>query len=179
VGSIATGPYLAGGQLAWDAGTAVGDVIRDNTRIGRTINDTTTDLAFRASPDVFKEWVSGVPQVDTNSAAWGAKLDADAQAKYRQNVFNKVQAQNAEQERQRQAYAAQQSGQGAEAPAPDSAAVMLNILNDSLAQANRNKAPLVSTPTSAAAAKSCQLDPKTGCHPGHNEQSHPGGCKAC
>lgn len=167
--------------IAFTAGTLVGGYIRDNTAFGKSFNDAANNLYFKMTPDIAKEWASGVKQVDETSPEWSASLDADVQARIRQNAFRKVAAENEEQERERQAYEAQTAGEASSSSDLAATADALAILGDTLSSYNRQRAPmsLGNSSTSSAAARSCPIDPKTGCHFGHNEKTHPGGCKAC
>lgn len=173
-----------GASIAFTGGMMVGGYLRDSPAFGaaiglgnRTIGDAVNDAYFNISPDSLKEWASGTPQVDINSPEFEREQLQKITARKRQAMFNRVQADNAEQQRQIDAAAAASAAANSTAAAaqaqPDSTAAILNIVRDGVMQYQQGLA----TQSKAAAGPVCTIDPKTGCHPGHDEKSHPGGCK--
>ncbi len=170
IGSVVVRAGTAGPGLVWSAGQA-------GWEAGKLIDQ-------HYGNEIFDAWHSRLPPswqgVDEKSPAFQAKLDADTQAAIRRRMFEKVARENAEQQRQLDSHAASQAAalQSAAEPAAasDGIRVLGDILQGSLAAyaQQRQQAGVV-----AASPRVCQLDPRTGCHPGHDEKSHPGGCKKC
>ena len=169
--------------LAFSTGTLIGGYVRDTplkSLDGRTIGSYVDDAYFNLTPDAMKEWASGTPQIDINSLSWQMEQERRIRQRQRQNMFNQVQAENAEQQRELESARAAAASQSSSDPAASSkdsnqtsTNAILNMLRDTVAQTNRQAA--LRKPISAAPA--CNIDPKTGCHAGHDEKSHPGGCK--
>lgn len=176
-GALASG----GASIAFEGGVILGGVARENISInGKLLGDHVDDFYFGIAPDGLKEWVSGTKQVDWDSTQFQQQAAADAARRRRQAAFQRVQDELAQQR------ALQQQAAAAEVPTqnfspsvptgPDPRQAWLDALNQ--VQAAQEQA-LRRTPAAPAARKPCQLDPRTGCHPGHDEKSHPGGCKVC
>lgn len=175
-----------GASLAFTGGTIFGTYLRNSPVVGHsiglkgTIGDEVDNVYFAITPDWVKEQYSGVKQVDLNDPQVWKKMEDDARRRRWQNTFNSVQQENAEQQRQMAAYAtataAENQASAEPAPAgPDASQIFMQALLGSTAP----PAPAKSSPALSSVPKACKLDPATGCHPGHDEKSHPGGCKAC
>lgn len=176
-GALASG----GASIAFEGGVILGGVARESWSInGKLLGDHVDDFYFGIAPDSLKEWVSGTKQVDWDSTQFQQQAAADAARRRRQATFQRVQDELAQQRaQQQQAAAAAGPAQNFSAPEPtrpDSTQAWLDALKQ--AQTAQNQA-LRSTPAPVARKPGCQLDPRTGCHPGHDEKSHPGGCKVC
>jgi hypothetical protein len=159
LGTIGGTAVWTSGVLGWDAGSAI------DKRYGN---------------DIFNTWYPAVrpftDHIDENSPQWKQKLDDDVEQAIRRRRMDKMKRDN-----EQQAQELQMRGPASTpSPEPSAAAALTQGIFDGLSEYQRSRS-VVSTPsaTSGAAARSCRLDPKTGCHPGHDEKSHPGGCKAC
>ncbi len=174
-GALATG----GASIAFEGGVIVGSVLRDNITINnKLLGDHVDDFYFGIAPDALKEAVSGTRQVDLDSAEFQQQMQQDVDRRRRAAAFQRVQTEMAQQREQSAQHAAAQAAtqaaqQLAQAPqtSPDPGLAWLDAMNQSLAAQQRS--------TPALKKANCQLDPRTGCHPGHDEKSHPGGCKIC
>lgn len=174
-----------GAGIAFTGGTMFGGYLRDSPSVGRaiglgdrTIGDVVDDAYFNIAPNKLKEWASGTPQVDINSPDFERDQLQKIRARKRQVMFNQVQSENADQQRQIDAAAAASAAAANSAAAaaqaqPDNTAAILNIVRDSVVQYQQGRG-MQSQP---ATGPVCTIDPRTGCHPGHDEKSHPGGCK--
>ena len=176
-----------GAAIAFEAGSIAGDYMKRNIEInGKTIEDHVTDGYFYVAPDWVKEMVSGVKQVDVDSVDF-QREQYEKSIRLRRMNFERVQRDNEVQQAQLAATQASMMSTPVrdEPPSPSGTQLFLDSLNTSLQQYNNNSArnmtPARSTPaiTPAASPQSstCTIDPKTGCHPGHDEKTHPGGCK--
>jgi hypothetical protein len=168
--------------LSFTGGTLIGTYIRESTGVGKAVDDWWFDRA----PDSLKEWASGgVKQVDFDSPAYQAKMQADIERISRQRAFDRVAAENQQQRLQMEAAnaaaAATNAVANAQAPepsGPNPSTLFLDSLNQTLLQYGQLRTAGKSTQTPPAACTPAKtLDPKTGCHPGHDEGNHPGGCK--
>jgi hypothetical protein len=187
-GASAAGAFGAAG-LAFTGGQIAGTYLRDSPLIGQglglrgTIGDEVDERWFRIAPDALKEWASGTPQVDVDSPEWQARMRADAERRRRQMAFDRVAADNVEQQRQMQASqaAAVPPATPSEEPGAGLAPSIAAALQSMGQLQSQVRAPRTNAAPAAAGHKACTpartLDPKTGCHPGHDEGSHPGGCK--
>jgi len=167
-----------GATIAFEGGVILGGWARDNVEVnGKTLGGHVDDAWFAVTPDVVKERLSGVKQVDIESDAYWQQLEGDVARRRRQIAFDRVQSENAQQQAQlRATEPAPQPQQPGFLAGPSATQLWLDALNQSSAQRQPRTTPVASVP---AAPRICTLDPKTGCHPGHDEKSHPGGCKAC
>ena len=177
--------------IAYTAGSLVGGWARDSEWLGgrvgleRTIGDEVDKRYWTYSPDWVKELASGTPQVDFDSPKFQADMAIDLQRRQRKLAFDRVQRENAEQAQQAARHAAAMAAaappvQGLPPPSGSSSgdAQLLGAFEQSLRQLQMSQRPPMSfaqpvTPP----AQQCNIDPKTGCHVGHDEKSHPGGCK--
>lgn len=182
--ALGTATGVAG--LSYAAGSLFGTWARGNTDLGRSIGRFSDDLAFEYAPDDFKEWASGgTKQVNVNDPAVLQQMSDAAARNRRMRAFESVQRENAEQQRQIDASRVVLSGELSAQPAataapydPTATLTMQALL--SAAQANRPTRQLTTPVDGRASGGSCsKLDPATGCHPGHDEKAHPGGCKKC
>jgi hypothetical protein len=170
----------AGAAVALEGGLIAGSYIRE-MRIGdKTVGGHVDDFYFAMTPDLVKEAVSGVKQIDWESEDYQNELELNIKRTARQRAFERVQRENAQQ----QALLSAGAGQPAEVPAGSGASgfnTLLQTLNQGLELHAQMKSASRSGAPSTAAPQACRpaatLDPKTGCHPGHDEQAHPGGCK--
>jgi len=174
--SAGAGAVMAEGAagLAFGVGWTAGKYVRESTGIGNTIDE----FEFNHTPDFIKEAISGTPQVDTNDD-WQRDQEAQARARIRAAAFESIQHENAVQQRQLDVARAD-AAMVAPTPEPmttaDGTFYGLNaVLNAMQANAARNATAEAAKAGACVPAKT--LDPKTGCHPGHDEKAHPGGCK--
>ena len=173
--SAATAAGAAG--IAFSAGWVGGTYIRNSTGIG----DKVDDWWVNTTPDWAKKQLVEGYDPDRNRAVLSPPVPNQA----RRDMFNRIAAENAEQERQRQAAAAAAAANStpvSSSTSDDGSAAFATFMQGVLQQYQQNqlnRTPVVAGGNSGAAANSCQLDPKTGCHYGHDEKSHPGGCKQC
>lgn len=173
-----------GASVAFEGGVMIGNVIkRYRWEDGTTIEGRLNDWYFEHTPDGVKEALSGTPQVDVDSADFQRRQALEIQRRARQHAFERVRRENEQQQAQIQAASAQDAGSAAQEANPDASTVaLLGALSAGIAQ---YKGKQMSVAAGAAApysssvtkASQCTLDPRTGCHPGHDEKSHPGGCK--
>lgn len=161
--------------LAFNAGWIAGKYLREKTGIGDTIDD----FEFAHTPDYVKEFISGTPQVDIDNADWQRDQEAKARAWIRANAFAAVQQQNVEQQREIEAAQANAAVvSSSPEPVDDGTIAGINALLGTIqaAAAARPAASAEST-RGGACTPAKTIDPKTGCHPGHDEKAHPGGCR--
>ena len=107
-----------------------------------------------------------------------ARAAAEQRRAARERELSRVAAQNATEAQARldaqNAYRATLSTP-AEPTQPSQTQLLLESFRQGLAQ--QRQSMLRAEPAERTAPKVCAVDPKTGCHPGHDEGSHPGGCK--
>ena len=160
--------------LAFNVGWITGKYLRETTGIGDTIDD----LEFAATPDRVKEWISGTPQVDIDDVDWQRDQEAKARDRIRANAFAAIQQQNAEQQRQLDAARADAAAvSSAPMPADDGTALEISTLLGTIQAAAAARSASAESNRGGACTPAKTIDPKTGCHPGHDEKAHPGGCK--
>jgi hypothetical protein len=209
INRLLTAPAVAAGAssmtafgvagLSYTGGSVIGTYVRESPDIGqwlgfkRTIGDAVDDKWFAVSPDWVKEASTGTKQIDFDSKEFQDKMQADIERQRRQMSFARVSAENAEQQRQLDAFNAanpplvgsMESGFHVQEPAPSETQIMLDSLNQSMQQYAQQRNQQINQQRLSKAAEGSQnactpaktLDPKTGCHSGHDEKSHPGGCK--
>lgn len=192
---IAIGAGAAAGTAAgvagisYTAGSVFGNYLRNNVDLGQsmglrgTIGDEVDNLWFKATPDSLKELAGGTKQVNLDDPAVWQRMQDAADRNRRQATFDNVQRENLAQQQQMQAANVPMTGELAAAPPPpspyDSTALSIQSILESVKAAQAAK-PSMATPREGPSTGGiCKLDPKTGCHPGHNESTHPGGCKLC
>lgn len=190
VGSgVALGVATGAAGIAYAGGSVFGTYMRNDPTLGRslglrgTIGDEVDNAWFKIAPDSLKELASGTRQVDIDDPAVMQQMRDNADRNRRQATFDAIQRENQEQQQQLQASSVAMTGELAAGPPPsalDPNAVSILTVLDS-ARAAQAARPSLATPRDGGGAKgaACKLDPKTGCHPGHNEATHPGGCKLC
>jgi hypothetical protein len=176
--------------IAYTGGSLIGGWARDSQWLGeklgleQTIGHEVDDFYWKITPDTVKEYVSGTKQVHFDSPEFQRDMEMDIARRKRQLTFDRIQRENAEQRTAAQPAAAAAADYGNSSSlstlgdASPSTSQFLDQLNQSLRNLqttqSRNRS---SYPSAATSAKQCTIDPATGCHPGHDEKSHPGGCK--
>jgi hypothetical protein len=192
----ATRAAVAGGMSAAAAGGAAGLVYAGSSVLGGylrnepavgirlglqgSIGNAVDNLYFDHSPDILKEWVSGVRQVDVNSAEFEREQIARSRENRMRESFKQMQQDNARLEAlsQRASVAARPGNDSTGSNSNYSSASSSLMLPGLLTQLAQSRPPQpVTSPQSPAGT--CPIDPKTGCHFGHDEKSHPGGCRRC
>ena len=197
VGSgIALGTASGAAGIAYSAGSVFGTYLRNNVDLGQSIGlrasigDEVDNAWFAVSPDKVKEWASGTKQVNIDDPAVLQQMQDAASRNRRQAAFDHVQRENLAQQQQMQdaataaATSVQMTGELSGPPSERSGLdattlSILSILNASNAAHPPRQSLAIPSDRAAASSRACKLDPKTGCHPGHDEKSHPGGCKVC
>lgn len=187
--AIGTATGVAG--LSFEAGSLFGTWARNSPDLGKsiglrgTIGDEVDNGYFYIAPDWLKEAASGVKQVDIDDPDVLKQMSEASERNRRMRTFESIQRENAEQQRQIDASRVVMSGELSPSPAaapssydPTAALTMQAILGAAQAnQAARQSMPAIDADASGGSCK--KLDPKTGCHVGHDEKAHPGGCKKC
>lgn len=185
IGAGVAGAVASGGAaIAFDAGLIAGGVINGIVVNGKTIEGHVDDAYFNIAPDWAKEMASGVKQVDIDSSDF-QREQYEKSIRLRRMNFERVQRDNEVQQAQAAAARAptMSTPMQDEPTSPSGTQIFLDSLNASLQQytnSARNMTPTRSTPAITLAApqsSTCTIDPKTSCHPGHDEKAHPGGCK--
>ena len=181
------GPLAPLGEASYGAGKLVGTVANqfirpcNNSRgESQTLNDCINDNVYLPAMDA---WQNRQFEKATSQEA----IDAARQRlRDRMAEFDRTSSQNAVAAAQA-ASAAQSAAIASDpAPQPDGSAInsllMGALLQNGLQNASvaRPPAPVVQSGGDSGASGVCtKLDPKTGCHYGHDEKAHPGGCKKC
>jgi hypothetical protein len=177
--------------IAYTGGSVFGTYLRNSVDVGQslglrsTVGDEVDTFWFSQTPDALKELASGTKQVNIDDPAVMQQMRESAERNRRQAMFDNIQRENLAQKQQMQAASVQMSGElSAPPPAPspyDATAMSMQAILDAAraSQAARPSLVMPREPVGASGGGGCKLDPQTGCHPGHDEKSHPGGCKKC
>ena len=181
-------------SLTYAGSNLFGAWVRDSPWVGQsvlglhgTVGDSVNDFYVERSPNALKEWASGVKQVDIDDPAVMQQMMDQATRNRHQATFDAVQQENVRQQAQIDAALAQQAAAATAvatpvAPDPNDGAAAFQAALQAMANPAGGGIRATMAPRSEPAAAPghvCKLDPKTGCHPGHDEASHPGGCKKC
>jgi hypothetical protein len=183
-------------SLTYTASSIAGTALRESRDLGKwlgfsgSIGDVVDEKWFAVAPDFVKEASSGTKQINFDSKEFQENLQANIERQRRQMSFARVSGENAEQQRRQDAFNAanpplvglMESGFRAQVPGgPSETQILLGGLNQSLRQYAQQRNLQQVSKSAEGAQNSCTpaktLDPKTGCHSGHDEKSHPGGCK--
>jgi hypothetical protein len=161
------GSYMAGKGV----GAGINAITKWQT--GQTLQDHATDAYFNAY-----EWTKHkiYPETDPMSAEFEA-VQASNRASYRAAAAANA-AVNAREAEAREAAAEAQQQSAAAAASAASFQAFMGALNGGagFVPVTAPYTPIPQTST-AVGGNQCEIDPATGCHVGHDESSHPGGCK--
>lgn len=188
------------GLIGPPAGPFTGSVSMDALNAVKAKQDKMEAMLGAQDAKERKEIEEGMRKVDRDQArqAYQDMADKNAQAQAARQASQAMAAQQAEQNAQSNAGpdAGQVLGQmlqvmqaNAISRVPQPVYVAPNPVSSAPTNYTPYRAPAPPPPiptqskpsesTSGRACKPAEIDPKTGCHKGHNEKSHPGGCLKC